>query len=158
MIRSIAPLGRTVPILTRVTTVCGFGSRRTKTCADRMKLRTLRRQGWTATLSGLTMGGNKMARDIALETRVQTLLQSSSCFGREVCRSVPCACAQTLASLPASPRGEGVVETATQANSAHKVMTAEEYAAMPLQGWHEVCRNVDGFGGVGVRFLTHGGD
>lgn len=35
----------------------------------------------------------------------------------------------------------------------HKVMTPEEYAAMPLQGWHEVCRDVDGFGGVGVRYL-----
>jgi hypothetical protein len=39
----------------------------------------------------------------------------------------------------------------------HKVMTPEEYAAMPLKGWHEVCRDVDGFGGVGIRFLggTH---
>lgn len=36
---------------------------------------------------------------------------------------------------------------------AHKVMTAEEYAAMPIVGWHEVCRDVDGFGGVGVRNL-----
>ena len=36
---------------------------------------------------------------------------------------------------------------------AHKVMTPDEYAAMPLVGWHEVCRDVDGFGGVGVRFL-----
>lgn len=35
----------------------------------------------------------------------------------------------------------------------HKVMTPEEYAATPLQGWHEVCRDVDGFGGVGVRYL-----
>jgi len=35
----------------------------------------------------------------------------------------------------------------------HKVMTPEEYAAMPLQGWHEVYRDVDGFGGVGVRYL-----
>src|ERR1700680_3350449 len=30
----------------------------------------------------------------------------------------------------------------------HKVMTPEEYAAMPIIGWHEVCRDVDGFGGV----------
>lgn len=37
---------------------------------------------------------------------------------------------------------------------AHKVMTPEEYAAMPIIGWHEVCKNVDGFGGIGVRFLT----
>ncbi len=36
---------------------------------------------------------------------------------------------------------------------AHKVMTPEEYAAMPIVGWHEVCRDVDGFGGTGVRFL-----
>lgn len=35
----------------------------------------------------------------------------------------------------------------------HKVMTPEEYAAMPIIGWHEVCRDVDGFGGVGIRFL-----
>jgi hypothetical protein len=35
----------------------------------------------------------------------------------------------------------------------HKVMTPEEYAAMPIVGWHEVCRDVDGFGGVGVRYL-----
>jgi hypothetical protein len=35
----------------------------------------------------------------------------------------------------------------------HKVMTREEYAAMPILGWHEVCRDVDGFGGIGVRFL-----
>jgi len=35
----------------------------------------------------------------------------------------------------------------------HKIMTPEEYAAMPIKGWHEVCRDVDGFGGVGVRFL-----
>lgn len=38
-------------------------------------------------------------------------------------------------------------------SKAHKVMTPEEYAAMPIIGWHEVCRDVDGFGGVGVRFL-----
>jgi hypothetical protein len=36
---------------------------------------------------------------------------------------------------------------------AHKVMTAEEYAATPIIGWHEVCRDVDGFGAVGVRYL-----
>lgn len=36
---------------------------------------------------------------------------------------------------------------------AHKVMTPEEYAAMPLSGWHEVCRDVDGFGGTDIRFL-----
>ena len=36
---------------------------------------------------------------------------------------------------------------------AHKIMTPEEYAAMPLIGWHEVCRDVDGFGGIGIRYL-----
>lgn len=35
---------------------------------------------------------------------------------------------------------------------AHKVMTPEEYAAMPIEGWHRVYRNVDGFGAVGVSF------
>ncbi len=38
----------------------------------------------------------------------------------------------------------------------HRVMTPEEYAAMPLKGWHEVCRDVDGFGGVGIRYLATG--
>ncbi len=37
--------------------------------------------------------------------------------------------------------------------SPHKVMTHEEYAAMPIIGWHEVCRDVDGFGAIGIRFL-----
>jgi hypothetical protein len=37
--------------------------------------------------------------------------------------------------------------------NAHKIMTPEEYTALPLQGWHMVCKNVDGFGGVGVRYL-----
>ena len=36
---------------------------------------------------------------------------------------------------------------------AHKVMTPEEYAALPIIGWHEVCRDVDGFGGTGIRYL-----
>ena len=35
----------------------------------------------------------------------------------------------------------------------HKTMTAEEYLAANIKGWHEVCWNVDGFGGVGVRYL-----
>lgn len=42
---------------------------------------------------------------------------------------------------------------AKQKFKAHKVMTPEEYARMPIVGWHEVCRDFDGFGGVGVRFL-----
>lgn len=37
---------------------------------------------------------------------------------------------------------------------AHKVMTPDEYAAMPLIGWHMVCRDFDGFGGVGIRFVA----
>jgi hypothetical protein len=36
---------------------------------------------------------------------------------------------------------------------AHKIMTPEEYAALPLQGWHMVCKDIDGFGGIGVRYL-----
>lgn len=39
---------------------------------------------------------------------------------------------------------------------AHKTMTPEEYAAMPIVGWHMVCRDYDGFGGTGVRFITNG--
>lgn len=38
-------------------------------------------------------------------------------------------------------------------HKSHKVMTPVEYSAMPIKGWHEVCRDVDGHGGVGVRFL-----
>lgn len=37
---------------------------------------------------------------------------------------------------------------------AHKIMTREEYEAMPFKGWHEVCRNIDNAGNVGVRFLS----
>jgi len=35
----------------------------------------------------------------------------------------------------------------------HKTMTPNEYAAQTIVGWHEVCRNVDGCGNVGVRYL-----
>ena len=35
----------------------------------------------------------------------------------------------------------------------HKILTPEEDAAMPIIGWHEVCRDVDGCGGVGIRYL-----
>ncbi len=35
---------------------------------------------------------------------------------------------------------------------AHRVMTPEEYAALHIQGWHMVNRNVDGHGGVGLRY------
>lgn len=34
----------------------------------------------------------------------------------------------------------------------HKVMTPEEYISMPIVGWHEVCRDIDGAGNVGIRF------
>lgn len=37
---------------------------------------------------------------------------------------------------------------------AHRIMTREEYDAMPLKGWHEVCRDIDNAGNVGVRFLS----
>lgn len=37
---------------------------------------------------------------------------------------------------------------------AYKIMTREEYDAMPLIGWHEVCRDIDDAGNVGVRFLS----
>lgn len=36
----------------------------------------------------------------------------------------------------------------------HKIMTREEYDAMPIKGWHEVCRDIDNAGNVGVRFLS----
>lgn len=36
----------------------------------------------------------------------------------------------------------------------HRTMTPEEYAAMPIKGWHQVCKDVDGFGGVGIRMGT----
>lgn len=42
---------------------------------------------------------------------------------------------------------------AKQRFKAHKVMTPEEYERMPIVGWHEVCKDFDGFGGVGVRFI-----
>lgn len=40
----------------------------------------------------------------------------------------------------------------------HKTMTADEYSAMPIVGWHMVCRDVDGFGGVGIRYLPQPND
>jgi len=43
---------------------------------------------------------------------------------------------------------------AKQRFKAHKVMTPEEYAAMAITGWHQVCRDFDGAGNVGVRFLS----
>jgi len=36
----------------------------------------------------------------------------------------------------------------------HKIMTLEEYELLDLQGWHEVCRNHDGFGGVAIRYKS----
>lgn len=49
--------------------------------------------------------------------------------------------------------GEMARHAGTEHREAHKVMTPEEYAAMPISDWHEVCRDVDGCGGTGVRFL-----
>jgi len=37
---------------------------------------------------------------------------------------------------------------------ADRVMTPEEYAAMPIIGWHQVCKDFDGCGNVGVRFSS----
>ena len=39
-----------------------------------------------------------------VETKILQLLHSSSCFGREVCLSAPCACAKSLADLVAQER------------------------------------------------------
>lgn len=39
---------------------------------------------------------------------------------------------------------------------AHKTMTSEEYDVTPIVGWHMVCRDYDGFGGTGVRFIADG--
>lgn len=36
---------------------------------------------------------------------------------------------------------------------ADRVMTAEEYARIPLVGWHMVCRDFDGHGSVGIKYL-----
>lgn len=41
---------------------------------------------------------------------------------------------------------------------AHKCMTPEEYTEMKLIGWHMVCKDYDGFGGVGVIFLGINGE
>lgn len=52
--------------------------------------------------------------------------------------------------------GDDIIDPHRQVGTprdAHKIMTPEEYAAMPIIGWHEVCHNVDGFGAVGIRFL-----
>ncbi len=37
---------------------------------------------------------------------------------------------------------------------ADRVMTPEEYASIPLVGWHMVCRDFDGFGGVGIKYIA----
>jgi hypothetical protein len=34
----------------------------------------------------------------------------------------------------------------------HKIMTPEEYAVLRIVGWHRVCKDVDGFGGVGIQY------
>ena len=57
--------------------------------------------------------------------------------------------APPVTSRPAPPRSQ----LAHRYRTAYRTMTVEEYNAMPVIGWHEVCRDVDGFGGVGVRYL-----
>ena len=42
---------------------------------------------------------------------------------------------------------------ALQKFKADKVMTPEEYAAVPIIGWHMVCKNFDGFGAIGIKYL-----
>jgi hypothetical protein len=34
----------------------------------------------------------------------------------------------------------------------HKIMTPEEYAALRIIGWHRVCKDADGFGGIGIQY------
>jgi hypothetical protein len=55
--------------------------------------------------------------------------------------------------LPGEARSEYLDRLERGERKPHKTMTPEEYAAMTLKGWHEVCRDVDGFGGVGIRYL-----
>lgn len=38
-------------------------------------------------------------------------------------------------------------------NESHKRMTLEEYLEMNIVGWHKVCKNIDGIGGIGVQYL-----
>jgi hypothetical protein len=53
---------------------------------------------------------------------------------------------------PSPPNQAGIL--AKQEFKADRVMTPEEYAAMPIIGWHQVCKDFDGFGNVGVRFSS----
>jgi hypothetical protein len=53
---------------------------------------------------------------------------------------------------------DALAHAGSEVRRAHKVMTPEEYQTMTIQGWHEVCRDVDGFGGTGVRFLPQPDD
>jgi len=59
---------------------------------------------------------------------------------------VVCAECSKAASVSFSPEFTGY--------AAHKVMTAEEYITEPIVGWHMVCRDVDGFGNIGIRYTT----
>ena len=36
---------------------------------------------------------------------------------------------------------------------AHVIMTEEEYQNVKIIGWHEVCKNYDGCGGIAIRYL-----
>jgi hypothetical protein len=76
-------------------------------------------------------------------------------LGRGSARDIECL-AKALDAAFTHGTVKGVTDTVAQISEerkSHKVMTPVEYSAMPLKGWHEVCRDVDGHGGVGVRFL-----
>lgn len=58
------------------------------------------------------------------------------------------------AAMEEADRRQALVIAANQRFKADRVMTPEEYAAIPLVGWHMVCRDFDGFGGVGICFVA----
>lgn len=60
---------------------------------------------------------------------------------------------KTLQDLKDGTPGKAFAEV-SDSRVPHKVLTPEEYNNMALKGWHEVCKNVDGFGAVGIRFLS----
>jgi len=44
------------------------------------------------------------------------------------------------------------VDKATNVNTAEKIMTKEEYENLYIIGWHEVNKNIDGFGNYGIKY------
>ncbi len=54
-----------------------------------------------------------------------------------------------LSASPAPPLPGGEV---VASDKPHKVMTAEEYLASNIQGWHSVCWRYDNAGGVAIRY------